>query len=113
MDLDNAIKYYNEFDWKKEFEEIEKREKQNLTPSYLEFLLRNTKTNEKLSITGTYIDEYEVTYEKEGKTGSEHILENTTRNSTKNSVQNIIIALFQHEVDTRYEYQDYKRKKYN
>jgi len=110
VNINNAIKHFNDFDWKKEFKEIEKREEQSLTSAYPEFLLVNTETNERLSILGTYIEEYEVTYEKEGKIGSEHISENITRNPTGNSVQDIIIALFQQELNAKYDYQGCEKK---
>ena len=111
MKLDNAITFFNEFDWRKEFEEIEKREEKNLTSSYPAFVLQNTDINERLSIIGTQRDEYEIIYEKNGKIGFEYISEDITKNPNGNSVQDIIIALFEQELEGKDEFQEEEIRK--
>ena len=105
VDLDNAIKLFNEFNWTKQYILIEKRGGQNLTSPSPVIIFQNDNYTETLTIVGTSEGDYEVIYEKDNKISTDHISENFTKNPSGNSIQDIIIALYQQELEAQYKLQ--------
>jgi hypothetical protein len=106
VDLDSAIKLYNKFNWLKQFKQIEKREESNLSSPYPEVVFQNAESNERLSIIGTQKGEYDITYESNNKIGIEHISSNFSNNPSGISVQDLIITLYQQELEAKFQYQN-------
>ncbi len=106
VNLENAIIAFNNFDWKKQFKIISKRDGQKLTSSRPSVIFDNTEKVEALFIECTNEGDFLIKYQFENKSGIDFVSEDITKNPSGNAVQDYIIALFQNELEAKFEFEN-------
>ena len=104
VDLNKAIKTFEEFDWIKQFRIIENRQFYNLKSSTPSILISKENEIELISIQGYEKREFIINYQKDSKYETYKVSKNFIENLQANSVQDYIISFFNNELEAKVEF---------
>jgi hypothetical protein len=110
VNMDAAIKEFNDFDWDKEYKKINKRDAQKLTSTTPGIILQNDEKHEELSIYGRDSGDFDVYYKLDDRIAEDVVYADMTRNQEGLEITDFIIAFFQNELDTKFIFNSFPKK---